>query len=297
MKVGIPKGLLYCKYNVFLNSFFQELGAEIITSENTNKIILNNGVKLSVDEACLPVKIFHGHVQSIKDKCDIMILPRIMQIEKDKYICPKFCGLPEMVINNINNMPKCITYPIYYHSKSKLKLWCLKAGLNVTKNIPKIFRAFDIALKKQSHYSIVINNLHENLNIALIGHPYNIYDDYVNMNLVDLLKKMNIGIVTEEFVSEEDKHKYVSQLFKKPFWSFAKNSYGAAAYLAENQKVNGIIYVSSFGCGIDSIVIDFIKNKLKDFPVLVLKIDEQTGQAGFHTRIEAFIDMLERTCS
>jgi predicted nucleotide-binding protein (sugar kinase/HSP70/actin superfamily) len=31
--------------------------------------------------------------------------------------------------------------------------------------------------------------------------------------------------------------------------------------------------------------------------VLVLKIDEQTGEAGFDTRIEAFTDMLERRCS
>lgn len=38
MKVGIPKGLLYCKYNIFFHSFFEELGAEIITSSNTNKI-------------------------------------------------------------------------------------------------------------------------------------------------------------------------------------------------------------------------------------------------------------------
>lgn len=81
MKVGIPRGLLYCKYNIFF-IVFEELGAEIITSPKTNKNILNSGVKLSVDEACLPIKIFHGHVSSIKDECDIILLPRIMQIEK-----------------------------------------------------------------------------------------------------------------------------------------------------------------------------------------------------------------------
>ncbi|EPS51229.1 hypothetical protein CFSAN002368_13443 [Clostridium botulinum A1 str. CFSAN002368] len=35
-----------------------------------------------MDEACLPIKIFHGHVSSIKDECDIILLPRMMQIEK-----------------------------------------------------------------------------------------------------------------------------------------------------------------------------------------------------------------------
>ena len=66
--------------------------------------------------------------------------------------------------------------------------------------------------------------------------------------------------------------------------------------MGSEHKVNGIIYISSFGCGIDSIIIDLIKNKLKDFPILILKVDEQTGEAGFHTRIEAFTDMLERKC-
>ena len=82
MKVGIPKGLMYCKYHPFLVTFFSELGAEIIVSEDTNKDILDAGVKYCVDDACLPVKVFHGHVDSIKDKCDLLIIPRIMQYGK-----------------------------------------------------------------------------------------------------------------------------------------------------------------------------------------------------------------------
>ncbi|MDV3427210.1 MAG: acyl-CoA dehydratase activase-related protein, partial [Bacillota bacterium] len=53
MKVGIPKSLLYYKYYPFIETFFIELGAEIVLSKSTNKEILNNGVKFCVDEACL----------------------------------------------------------------------------------------------------------------------------------------------------------------------------------------------------------------------------------------------------
>ena len=95
MLVGIPKGLLYYNYYPFYQRFFTELGAEIIVSPDTNKQILNDGIKYCVDEACLPVKIFHGHVSYLKDKCDVILLPRIIQIRKREYICPKFCGLPD----------------------------------------------------------------------------------------------------------------------------------------------------------------------------------------------------------
>lgn len=129
MIVGIPKGLLHCKYNVFFESFFKELGSEIVSSEDTNKEILNLGAKFCVDDACLPVKIFHGHVASISEKADVILIPRIMQLEKREYICPKFCGLPEMVVNSVPNMPKIISEPIYNTSNRGLYKWAKKAGL------------------------------------------------------------------------------------------------------------------------------------------------------------------------
>ena len=90
MKIGIPKGLLYYKYHPFMERFFIELGAEVIVSEDTNKGILNEGVKLCVDEACLPIKVFHGHVESIKDKCDILLIPRIMRIREKEFMWISF---------------------------------------------------------------------------------------------------------------------------------------------------------------------------------------------------------------
>jgi predicted nucleotide-binding protein (sugar kinase/HSP70/actin superfamily) len=114
------------------------------------------------------------------------------------------------------------------------------------------------------------------------------------MNLVKKLNKLGVGIITEEFIDEASIADKTTELFKRPFWTFAKNAYGASTYLAENKKINGIVYISSFACGIDSVVIDLIKQKVKDFPFLVLKVDEHTGESGFDTRIEAFVDMLER---
>ena len=46
--IGIPKALLYYKYGELWTSFFEELGCEIIISPNTNKEILDNGIKFSI---------------------------------------------------------------------------------------------------------------------------------------------------------------------------------------------------------------------------------------------------------
>lgn len=295
MLVGIPKGLLYYKYYPFCQRFFTELGAEIIVSPDTNKEILNDGIKYCVDEACLPVKIFHGHVSYLKDKCDVILLPRIMQIRKKEYICPKFCGLPEMITNSIPNINNTIDEPIYATSKKKLYNWAKKVGKIQTRDNFRIKKAFDNALNEQENSKIGIKDVEHDIKVALIGHPYNIYDKFSNMNIVKKLNNLGVGTITEEnidgtLISEETK-----TLFKRPFWTFASNSYGFATYGVKEKCFNGIIYISSFACGIDSVVIELIKDRIGDFPFMILKIDEHTGEAGLDTRIEALIDMLERS--
>ena len=297
MKIGIPKGLLYYKYYPFIETFFTELGAEIIISPDTNKDILDDGVKYCVDDACVPIKIFHGHVVSLKDKCDMIFIPRIMELEKNESICPKFCGLTEMITNDIPNLPLVLGEPIYASSKKGLKKWAISTGHSITKNTIKINKALKKALEAQKDYILPFNNEIFQYKVALVGHFYNINDSFINMDLVKKLNKLGIGVITEEFVDEAQINLSVSRLFKKPFWTFAKNSYGFSTYVSENNEVDGIIYISSFSCGIDSVVIELIKDKVKNFPMLILKIDEHTGEAGFDTRLEAFSDMLERRCA
>jgi len=294
MKVGIPKGLLYYKYKPFFTTFFEELGAEIIESPDTNKEILDLGVKLCTDEACLPIKVFHGHVEKIKDKCDLILVPRIMQVEKREFICPKFCGIPEMIENNIKDLPLITKAPIYSYSADKFINWAYETGKLFTKSYVKIQKAFEDALKEQNNFKEGIDHEGFQYKIALIGHTYNIYDNFINMNLVKKLNGFGIGVITHEVVDDSVKHMEIKKLFKRPFWTFAREYYGFASYAVKNKLIDGIIYLSSFACGIDSVIVELLKLEFEDVPFLLLKIDEHTGEAGFDTRVEAFVDMLTR---
>ncbi|MDD3225595.1 MAG: acyl-CoA dehydratase activase-related protein [Clostridium sp.] len=295
MKIGIPKGLLYYKYYPFIETFFEELGVDIITSDNTNGEILNLGVKFCVDDACLPIKVFHGHVASLRNKCDAVLVPRFMSVKKGEYICPKFCGLPEMIKNSIDDLPPIITETIYGIDEKNLYHFAKKIGKKV--NRYRVQKAFTMAYNAQIQFNLKNAYMGYKYKIALVGHPYNIYDKYVNMDIVSKLNKLNIGVITEEDIDKNIINSEISELYKKPFWYFARNSYGFASYVCKNNFANGIIYISSFACGIDSIVTELIRNKSIKIPMLTLKIDEQTGEAGFNTRLEAFTDMLERRCS
>ncbi len=296
MRIGIPKGLLYCKYHAFFTTFFSGLGADVIVSEETNKKIMDLGVHFCVDEACLPVKVYHGHVASIKDRCDFLIIPRIMGICEKEYICPKFCGLPEMITHSIPSLPKVSFEPLYMYNEKNFYKWCLSTGSIVTRDRNRIKESFHLAKKAQYNSRTGICET-DGVTVMLAGHPYIVYDRFLNMDIIKKLRSKGIGIITEEYAGEKNIHEQVKKLIKKPFWTFQRRLYGAAASLYQQRKIDGLIYLSSFACGIDSILIDLIRYRMGDLPMLVMKLDEHTGEAGMETRLEAFIDMLERRIS
>ncbi|MCK4326758.1 hypothetical protein KAW55_08400, partial [bacterium] len=105
MKIGIPRSLLYYHYFPLWKSFFEELGLEVVLSSPTNKKILENGVKKAVDDACLPVKLYFGHVMELADKVDYIFVPRLVSVEEDAFTCPKIIGLPDMLRASLDKLP------------------------------------------------------------------------------------------------------------------------------------------------------------------------------------------------
>jgi len=190
--------LLYDQYHPFFTRFFSELGVELAVSPPTNKAILDAGVQCCVDEACLPVKVFHGHVCHLKDKCDLLFIPRIMRLFRSEYICPKFCGLPEMVLNSISGLPETITEPFYADSMAGLRKWALRTGSRITRDRRRIMAALEAAMNEQSGHKTGYDDQGYPIRVALAGHPYNLYDTFINMNVRKKLNRLGIGVVTEE---------------------------------------------------------------------------------------------------
>lgn len=80
------------------------------------------------------------------------------------------------------------------------------------------------------------------------------------------------------------------------YWANEYEMTGGAGHFLQDNNIDGIITINAFGCGPDSIMVERISRAARKFnkPVLNLSVDEQTGEAGFVTRIEAFTDMLFR---
>lgn len=317
VKIGIPQALLYYNYYPAWKTFLEELGAEVIISDNTSQEILNNGIKNAVDEACLPVKLFYGHVWNLKDKVDYLFIPRVVSIEKKAYICPKFLGLPDMIRNGIKDLPPIIDTVIDLRkSSSQLFEAAYKVGKIIGVHPWKIFTAYRKARNQLRKYQQLLaqgclpreaikimeggtfqkKERKKDLTILLLGHPYNVYDPYISLNLLEKMDKMGIKVITSEMLDKKLLENYWRKLPRNMFWTFGRKNWGSAFCCLEKGGVDGMIYLAAFGCGPDSLLGELIERRLRrreDMPFMLLNIDEHTGEAGIVTRLEAFIDMIK----
>jgi predicted nucleotide-binding protein (sugar kinase/HSP70/actin superfamily) len=131
--------------------------------------------------------------------------------------------------------------------------------------------------------------------IGLVGHGYNLYDEYISMDLIGRLARLGAEVVTPDQIPQEIIEAEASRLPKRLFWTLGKRLVGSTLHFLQRPDIHGIIHVSSFGCGPDSLVGDLVERfsqRTRKMPFLYLTLDEQTGEAGLQTRVEAFMDML-----
>lgn len=299
LKVGIPRGLYWYynpdKYRVF----WEVLGFEVIQSPPTNRKIFEEGLRLSHEELCMPVKIFHGHIAYLKDKVDFIFIPRIYKmVKKDetRYGCPKFIGLPELIKNSVLEVPPIISVDIDL-TKGSLEdaFMSLQNGsLKLKeKEIRNAFREMENFDKRNKPYNTIKNN-REGLKIGVVGHPYILYDNYISLDLLDKLYSLGVDYTTSAEISKEDAE---AELYPEIdlFWIYERELVGAASFFSKHENFDGCLHCVSFGCGPGSVMMEMIERKVmkdKNFPFFTLILDENTGEVGLITRLEAFCDMV-----
>ena len=319
--IGIPRAMSFYNNYPFYYGFFNDLGIKIVLSDVTTKQTMSDGASLVVTETCLPVKVYVGHVLNLLDKgVENILIPSLQSIDEKIYNCSKIRGLPDL-IRNVVKRPFNMIEATLDKSEKKQGLYeflaeCVAPFGITDKNVIKkaskagwrCYNNFHVMTKSGMPYSkalsyalqgkvVILSNTKEYpISIALVGHGYNIYDERVCMKIVDKLEKMDVKVCTSLQLSSEQLSEGISSLGNDKYWANEDEMTGTAGHYLKDNKIDGVITITAFGCGPDSLMIERITRKAKQFgkPLLNLTIDEQTGEAGFVTRLEAFVDMLFR---
>lgn len=331
MKVGIPRALLYYQYFPMWKTFFEELGAEVVVSPPTTKNTVTSGSSRVVADTCLPVKVFIGHVLSLQGNCDYIFIPAIRSLRRKVYNCSKFLGLPDVTRAVISNSLPILDIDVDVN-KGKRRLYQAvdKLGRYFTRDSSKVKRASMTAWQVHQGYrefmyrdGLALPQAMQKVldshkvkdstpeaepetssgkpastqgTIALIGHPYLLYDEYLNHRLIHRLEQANNRVLTPEMLNTEKLESASLKLEGTAYWTYGEEVVGAGEHYLQN-GVDGVIGVVTFGCGPDSLLIEMVRRRaamLKTTPFMSLTLEEHTAETGLITRLEAFVDMINR---
>lgn len=126
--------------------------------------------------------------------------------------------------------------------------------------------------------------------ILLAGHSYVLEDAYIGKAVTDFLKKLGVVVIRADLADRGEALKHSDRL--SPTLKWEMNREIAGSIVMNRDKVDGIILVSAFPCGPDSMVNDMIMRRVKGIPILNLVLDGQNGTAGVETRLESFVDII-----
>ncbi|TDT56460.1 2-hydroxyglutaryl-CoA dehydratase [Fonticella tunisiensis] len=185
---------------------------------------------------------------------------------------------------------------------NKCKADALKT--NNSKDMIEVLKEYSNKLDK-----VEINHEKNPIKIAIIGEIYTVIEPFANLYIED--KLMDYGVSTKRRLTpswwiknlalfplklnSRDINKAAMEYLPIGIGGHAKECIGEAV-ISKQEGLDGAIQIFPMGC-MPEIVSKSILSSVsrdKDFPIMTLVVDEMTGEAGYVTRIEAFVDLLER---
>lgn len=297
MTIGLPKAFLYYRYEYLWDTFFRQLGCEVIVSEDTNKNILAQGIHSSIDENCLSLKIYLGHVHALLGRCDYILVPRFATFGKREELCVRFLGLQDVVRNTYRDA-KILQYNLHIEAHKTELAGFMRMGHFLGKKPARVYAAYQAAKRAQAFYdneqikkqSALLSG--RGLKILIAAQPYIMHDCFTGGAITRIICKLGGIPLYSDRCERHICRKLSQQVAAGMYWAMNKETVGAI--VLHKQDVDGVILLTSFPCGSDSLVNEMVLRKIKDVPVIQIVLDEQMSETGLQTRIESFMDILRQ---
>jgi predicted nucleotide-binding protein (sugar kinase/HSP70/actin superfamily) len=305
MRIGLPRALGYYEYAPLWRTFFQALGAEVVTSWPTTRATLEVATTRATADLCFPAKVYIGHLLALADQVDLLFVPSLRRPVPAATHCAKIVGLPDLARSVLPDPSKLLEVDLDL-DKASLALaqavWT--AGRPLTWNPIQIARAAEAAWEAYSsrqrrgsdpgppHSTQPATGL----TLGLVGHPYLLRDKYINHGLLRRLEGLGVRLRTPEALPAGAAERAVQIHSGEAYWAYAPSILGAGLCFLETKTVDGLVAAIAFGCAPDSGLAPVLDQAARraGVPMLTLTLDEHSGDAGLVTRLEAFVDMLER---
>ncbi|MBQ3418219.1 MAG: 2-hydroxyacyl-CoA dehydratase [Ruminococcus sp.] len=310
-KIGLPLALgMYELYPLWF-TIFDSLGFEVISSGfSTRKIYQKGQFSIPSDTACYPAKLMHGHIEKLLDEgVDAIFYPGLtFNVNENKgdnhYNCPIVAYYSELLRANMDSLSQTkFLYP-YLNINSERELTKQLYAV-LSQNFDDISRSNvkDAVKKGFAEYRLHMQRIYDEgaraLSVArqkhkrimiLSGRPYHI-DPEICHSIDKLATSLDFVVVSEDSVTHDVEVPILSVYNQ---WTYHSRLYAAAQFASQNKDVE-LVQLVSFGCGVDAITTDEVREILERNGKLYtqIKIDEITNLGAVKIRLRSLIGALE----
>ena len=310
--IGIPRVLNIYEDFPFWHTFFTKLGYRVEISSKSNAEIFYKGLStIPSDSLCYPAKISHGHIMDLIEKNVTKIFypcePYNFDTQSENfYNCPIVASYPENIRGNMDILReknvKFIQPFLPVHDMKKLKIRLAEEFQSENISAKEISDAVDAAEIEMKNFHADLKNFGENVlqriektgenAILLVGRPYHV-DPEINHGISEMIQSYGLPIISEDMIyhlpTKSEKISVVNQ------WSYHARLYHAAHFAAEHKNLT-LIQLSSFGCGLDALTTDQVKEILENHGKIytMIKLDEVSNLGAAKIRLRSLLAALKR---
>ncbi len=303
--IGIPEGLYLTEDRLYWEVFFRELGFRVKSGgvkENPIKI----GKPFTGAEFCAPVSAFHGHALTLLDSCDYLFLPVYLENKPGKKgELRKYCYFSQFSSSLVHQQIESdrILSPVAATRYSIFQLIgelykSLSDHGELKRTVLQIRAALEKADMVRSRKAEMLKELYkqnktadDQVDVLLMGRPYTVLPSNMNKGIPEIFGSLGIRVFYQDMLEyDQEDIEAISPLLEEVNWNYGARILESAEMAARTPGLYPVI-ISSFKCGPDSFVIEYVRKILDqhDKPYLILELDEHDSSVGYETRIEAAV--------
>jgi predicted nucleotide-binding protein (sugar kinase/HSP70/actin superfamily) len=262
-------------------------------------------VELSYADSCFPLKLLHGHAESL-GHVDYVMYPCVVRMgekegdENQKYACPLVQASP-YIVREALGMGHRLLVPAFDFSQGDgdviQELAKVAVRMGYSKEEGK--GAALAGLKAQREFAAAQAEMGQRLmeelrsagrlGVVLFARSYMSQDSGANLGIAEKLAQLGVVPVPLELLPLESVN--VREYSDRPYWFNESKHIAGAALAAADPHLFGLV-LTNFGCGPNSFVLNLVEDIMGGKPLGQLEIDEHAAEAGIVTRLEAFVDTI-----
>ena len=311
--VGLPLALGMYELGPFWYTLFCELGFGVRFSGFSNRKLYQKGqYSIPSDTACYPAKIMHGHIeQLIEDGVDAIFYPSVTynvneRVGDNHYNCPVVAYYGEVVQNNMDSLGAVkFLYPYLCLEKESELVREVLEFLNkefggfersqvksAVRRAGKVYARHMAAIRREGERAWRFARENGKRLMILCGRPYHV-DPEIGHGIDKLATSLDFAVVTEDAVAHLASAPVRPRVLNQ--WTYHARLYNAARFATEHRNIE-LVQLVSFGCGIDAITTDEVREILEKGKKLYtqIKIDEITNLGAVTIRLRSLIGALDQ---